>query len=120
MKKHRVLLVYNTKLDDVKKELLFIAHIMTVFIAAQGIIIFILYVLLSKQVRSSYLKWWYDKQVGKSLKITKMTNLSDGTTSHFRVDTSVEHIYDSIRHVIKESDLRFTESVFHNKAVTTL
>uniref|UniRef100_A0A1X7TJ49 GAIN-B domain-containing protein n=1 Tax=Amphimedon queenslandica TaxID=400682 RepID=A0A1X7TJ49_AMPQE len=101
MRKHRVLLVYNTKLDDVnywlksslsltvvmgiawlgnvlffKKELLFIAYIMTVFIAAQGIIIFILYVLLSKQVRSSYLKWWHDKQVRKSLKVTKMTNLS--------------------------------------------
>ena len=34
-----------------RKELLFIAYIMTVFIAAQGIIIFILYVLLSKHVK---------------------------------------------------------------------
>ena len=33
------------------EELLFIAYIMTVFIAAQGIIIFILYVPMSKNVR---------------------------------------------------------------------
>ncbi|XP_019849369.1 PREDICTED: uncharacterized protein LOC109580536 [Amphimedon queenslandica] len=45
-----------------RKELLFIAYIMTVFIAAQGIIIFILYVLLSKQVRAVYSKWWKDKK----------------------------------------------------------
>ena len=37
-----------------RKELLFIAYIMTVFIAAQGIIIFILYVLLSKHVKEMF------------------------------------------------------------------
>ncbi|XP_019859294.1 PREDICTED: adhesion G protein-coupled receptor L2-like [Amphimedon queenslandica] len=44
------------------KELLFIAYIMTVFIAAQGIIIFILYVPLSSHVRAAYLKSWNDKR----------------------------------------------------------
>ena len=72
-------------------KLLFIAYIMTVFIAGQGIIIFILYVPLSKpvsliiitsrykchtykhthththththiQVREAYSKWWYNKR----------------------------------------------------------
>ena len=62
-------------------KLLFIAYIMTVFIAGQGIIIFILYVPLSKhvsliisgykchthahthtQVREAYSKWWYNKK----------------------------------------------------------
>ena len=36
------------------KELLFIAYIMTVFIAAQGIIIVFLYVLLSKHVKEMF------------------------------------------------------------------
>ena len=62
-------------------KLLFIAYIITVFIAGQGIIIFILYVPLSIsvslsiitsgykchtyihiQVRKAYSKWWYDKK----------------------------------------------------------
>ncbi|XP_019849403.1 PREDICTED: uncharacterized protein LOC109580547 [Amphimedon queenslandica] len=40
---------------------------MTVFIAAQGIIIFILYVLLSKQVRAAYSKWWKDKKANSQV-----------------------------------------------------
>ena len=36
------------------KELIFIAYIMTVFIAGQGIIIFILYVPLSKHVSETF------------------------------------------------------------------
>ena len=37
-----------------REELLFIAYIMTVFIAGQGIIIFVLYVPLSEHVRNQY------------------------------------------------------------------
>ena len=37
-----------------RKELLFIAYIMTVFIAGQGIIIFVLYVPMSNHVRKDF------------------------------------------------------------------
>ena len=81
-------------------KLLFIAYIMTVFIAGQGIIIFILYVPLSKhvsliiatsrckchtyththtQVRQAYSKWCYSKkrnsQFFSKIFFTKSTSL---------------------------------------------
>ena len=81
-------------------KLFFIAYIMTVFIAGQGIIIFILYVPLFKhisfiiitivdinvthvnnthththtQVREAYSKWWYNKK-RKSLFLAKYISL---------------------------------------------
>ena len=80
-------------------KLLFIAYIMTVFIAGQGIIIFILYVLLSKhvsliivscrykchtyithmhtriQVREEYSKWCYNKRRNFSTKYISLIKL---------------------------------------------
>ena len=47
------------------EELFALAFIFTIFVAFQGLFIFILFVLLSQQVRESYAKWWKAK-VAKS------------------------------------------------------
>ena len=47
------------------KELFALAFIFTIFVAFQGLFIFILFVLLSQPVRESYAKWWKAK-VAKS------------------------------------------------------
>ena len=39
-------------------ELFPLAYIFTIFVAFQGLFIFILFVLLQKPVRESYAKWW--------------------------------------------------------------
>ena len=50
----------------IEVEVLFaFAYIFTVFVAFQGVFIFVILVLLSKQVRESYIKWWKAK-VAKS------------------------------------------------------
>ena len=38
--------------------LLPLAYIFTIFVAFQGVAIFVIFVLLSKQVRDEYAKWW--------------------------------------------------------------
>ena len=38
--------------------LLPLAYIFTIFVAFQGVAIFVIFVLLSKQVREAYSKWW--------------------------------------------------------------
>ena len=38
-----------------------LAYIFTVFVAFQGLFIFVIFVLLSKQVRENYAKWWKAK-----------------------------------------------------------
>ena len=38
-----------------------LAYIFTIFVAFQGLFIFVIFVLLSKQVRENYLKWWKAK-----------------------------------------------------------
>ena len=38
-----------------------LAYIFTIFVAFQGLFIFIIFVLLSKQVRENYAKWWKAK-----------------------------------------------------------
>ena len=43
------------------EEVFALAFIFTVFVAFQGLFIFTLFVLLSKQVRESYAKWWKAK-----------------------------------------------------------
>ena len=43
------------------EELFALAFIFTIFVAFQGLLIFILFVLLSKQVKESYAKWWKAK-----------------------------------------------------------
>ena len=40
------------------EELFALAYIFTIFVAFQGLFIFVIFVLLSKQVRESYAKWW--------------------------------------------------------------
>jgi hypothetical protein len=40
------------------EELFALAFIFTIFVAFQGLFIFILFVLLQKPVRESYAKWW--------------------------------------------------------------
>ena len=35
-----------------------LAYIFTIFVAFQGLFIFVIFVLLSKQVRENYAKWW--------------------------------------------------------------
>ena len=42
-------------------ELFALAYIFTIFVAFQGIFIFVIFVLLSKQVRENYAKWWKAK-----------------------------------------------------------
>ncbi len=39
-------------------ELVPLAYIYTILVAFQGLFIFVLFVLLSKQVRETYAKWW--------------------------------------------------------------
>ena len=92
-------------------KLIFIAYIMTVFIAGQGIIIFILYVLLSKhvsliivssrykcrtyithmhtciQVREEYSKWCYNKR--RNSKFFNKIYFTNQTS----LQTSVSYIY---------------------------
>ena len=43
------------------EELFTLAYIFTIFVAFQGLFIFVIFVLLSKQVRESYRKWWKAK-----------------------------------------------------------
>ena len=43
------------------EELFALAYIFTIFVAFQGVFIFIIFVLLSKQVRENYTKWWKAK-----------------------------------------------------------
>ena len=43
------------------KELFTLAYIFTIFVAFQGVFIFVIFVLLSKQVRENYAKWWKAK-----------------------------------------------------------
>ena len=38
-----------------------LAYIFTIFVAFQGLFIFVVFVLLSKQVRENYGKWWKAK-----------------------------------------------------------
>ena len=45
-------------------ELFPLAYIFTIFVAFQGLFIFVIFVLLSKQVRENYLKWWKAKVAG--------------------------------------------------------
>ena len=42
-------------------ELFALAYIFTIFVAFQGVFIFVIFVLLSKQVRENYAKWWKAK-----------------------------------------------------------
>ena len=42
-------------------ELFPLAFIFTIFVAFQGLFIFVIFVLLSKQVRENYVKWWKAK-----------------------------------------------------------
>ena len=43
------------------EELFPLAYIFTIFVAFQGLFIFVIFVLLSKQVKESYAKWWKAK-----------------------------------------------------------
>ena len=47
------------------EELFALAFIFTIFVAFQGVFIFILFILLSQQVKENYAKWWRSK-VAKS------------------------------------------------------
>ena len=49
--------VIDSKIDA----LLPLAYIFTIFVAFQGLFIFVIFVLLSKQVRENYIKWWKAK-----------------------------------------------------------
>ena len=43
------------------EELFALAFIFTIFVAFQGLFIFVIFVLLSKQVKENYAKWWKAK-----------------------------------------------------------
>ena len=43
------------------EELFALAYIFTIFVAFQGVFIFVIFVLFSKQVKESYAKWWKAK-----------------------------------------------------------
>ena len=43
------------------EELFALAYIFTIFVAFQGVFIFVIFVLLSKQVKENYAKWWKAK-----------------------------------------------------------
>ena len=43
------------------EELFALAFIFTIFVAFQGLFIFIIFVLLSKKVKENYAKWWKAK-----------------------------------------------------------
>ena len=58
------------------EELFALAYIFTIFVAFQGLFIFVIFVLLSKQVRENYAKWW-------KAKIAE----SDFLSKHFGVNT---------------------------------
>ena len=42
-------------------ELFALAYIFTIFVAFQGLFIFVIFVLFSKQVKETYAKWWKAK-----------------------------------------------------------
>ena len=42
-------------------QLFALAYIFTIFVAFQGLFIFVIFVLLSKLVRGNYVKWWKGK-----------------------------------------------------------
>ena len=43
------------------EELFALAYIFTIFVAFQGLFIFVIFVIFSKQVRENYIKWWKAK-----------------------------------------------------------
>ena len=44
-----------------------LAYIFTIFVAFQGVAIFVIFVLLSKQVKEAYSKWWKVKVAGSEI-----------------------------------------------------
>ena len=57
--------------------LLPLAYIFTIFVAFQGVAIFVLFVLLDKKVREAYSKWW-KMQFGKYFESLSFTRVRDG------------------------------------------
>ena len=75
------------------EELFVLAFIFTIFVAFQGLFIFVIFVLLSKQVRENYAKWWKAK-VSESDFLSKHFGEKSFTTSlvRFTLITTVYHI----------------------------
>lgn len=64
--------IFGVLLMEVE-QLIPLAYIYTILVAFQGLFIYIIFVLLSKQVREAYAKWWRTK-----------VNDSDFLTKYFR------------------------------------
>ena len=56
--------------------LLPLAYIFTIFVAFQGVAIFVIFVPLSKQVREAYSKWWRVKVAESDILSTNFSDLS--------------------------------------------
>ena len=67
------------------RSLVFLAYIYTTLIAFQGLLIFIIFVVLSKSVRDSFRKWWKVK-VNESDVLSKLfkQNLASATSGRVR------------------------------------
>ena len=76
------------------KALLPLAYIYTILVAFQGLWIFIIFVLLSKQVREAYTKWWRAK-VNESDFLSKHFGNSLKTVSHLKSNMIINpcHIF---------------------------
>ena len=61
-------------------ELFALAFVFTIFVAFQGLFIFVIFVLFTKQVRESYAKWW-------KTKVTKSEFLSKHFGENSKIDT---------------------------------
>ncbi|XP_019858481.1 PREDICTED: adhesion G protein-coupled receptor L2-like [Amphimedon queenslandica] len=76
------------------RQLIFIAYISTIFTAGQGIIIFILYVPLSSNVREAYVRWWKKKQANSTILSRMRFHSSSDTMNGIKKKKSVvENIY---------------------------
>ena len=105
-----------------RKELLFIAYIMTVFIAAQGIIIFILYVPLSShvritsihsfihsfiiQVRAAYSKSWNDKRANTNYFSAMLLKRASLASTRIR---NITNISQSVGYICTWSQVYFND-----------
>ena len=57
------------------EELFALAYIFTIFVVFQGLFIFVIFVLLSKQVRENYIEWW-KARLGKKGILTLLYDLT--------------------------------------------
>jgi hypothetical protein len=92
------------------RELLFVAYISVIFIAGQGIVIFIMYVPCSKHVREGFKRWRKVKKLDKSYypQNTTLTKLSSLSNFRFKTQLSLGKFIES-NNSLSDLDIKKSE-----------